>query len=180
MDRTQARREVSQDPLRRGARGEAETERVTAGQDALEGLLEGSRWAAMEREAQRKDLHWEADRQTRKDRVDPRLDRLVELNVEALGLKEGRRKAETLIGLLDRPKKGGLILTDARERWLVKPRSGPSRANGPTAELESRPLLVSRQTRRKGTVLTDLDRSKGSQEVFGKRWRPRRFRSQSC
>ena len=167
MDRTQARREVSQDPLRRGASEEAENERVTAGLDVIEGLLEGSRWAAMEREAQRKDLRWEADRQTRKDRVDPRLDRLVELNAEALGLKEGKRKVETLNGLLNRPKKGGLILTDARKRWLVKPRSGPSRANRLTAELESRSLLVSRRMRKKGTVLTDLDRFKGSQELFG-------------
>ena len=116
MDRTQARREVSQDPLRRGASEETETECVTDGLDAKEGLLRGGHWAAMEREAQRKDLQWEADRQTRTDRVDPRLDRLVELNAEALGLKEGKRKVETLNGLLNRPKKGGLILTDARKR----------------------------------------------------------------
>ena len=150
---------------------------MTAGLDATEGLLEGSRWAAMEREAQRKDLRWEADRQTRKDRVDPRLDRLVELNAEALGLKEGKRKVEMLNGLLDRPKKGGLILTDARERWLVKLRSSPSRANGPTAELESRPLLVSRWMREAGTFTTDLDRFKGSQELFGMQWRRRSSRS---
>ena len=167
MDRTQARREVSQDPLRRGASEEAENERVTDGLDVTEGLLEGSHWAAMEREAQRKDLHWEADRQTRTDRVDPRLDRLVELNVEALGLKEGRRKAETLNGLLNRPKKGGLILTDARNRWLVKPKSGPPRATRPTAELESRPLLVSRRMRKRGPFVVDLDRFRDSQELFG-------------
>ena len=91
----------------------------------------------------------------------------MELNAEALGLKEGKRKVETLNGLLNRPKKGGLILTDARERWLVKLRSSPSRANGPTAELESRPLLVSRWMREAGTFTTDLDRFKGSQELFG-------------
>ena len=101
----------------------------------------------------------------------------MELNAEALGLKEGKRKVETLNGLLNRPKKGGLILTDARKRWLVKPRSGPSRANGLTAELESRSLLVSRRMRKKGTVLTDLDRFKGSQELFGMQWRRRLSRS---
>ena len=179
MDRTQARREVSQDPLRRGASEEAENECVTAGLDVIEGLLEGSRWAAMEREAQRKDLLREADRQTRMDRVDPRLDRLVELNAEALGLKEGKRKVETLNGLLNRPKKGGLILTDARKRWLVKPKSGPSRAIGPTAELESRPLLVSRWMREEGMFTTDLDRFKGSQELFGMQWRWRSSRSRT-
>ena len=45
---------------------------MTDGLDAKEGLLSGGHWAAMEREAQRKDLLWEADRQTRMDRVDPR------------------------------------------------------------------------------------------------------------
>ena len=142
---------------------------MTDGLDAKEGLLSGGHWAAMEREAQRKDLLWEADRQTMMDRVDPRWDRLVELNAEARGPKKGKRKAGTLNGLLDRPMKGGLNLTDARKRRLVKPRSSPPRANRLTAELESRPLLVSRRMRKEGTVLADLDRSKGSQEVFGMR-----------
>ena len=128
---------------------------MTDGLGVKEGLRNGGHQAAVEREAQMEGLLREADRQTRTDRVDPRLDRLVELNVEALGLKEGRRMVETLIGLLDRPKKGGLILTDARKRWLVKPRSSPSRGNGPTAELESRPLLVSRRMKREGMASTD-------------------------
>ena len=93
----------------------------------------------------------------------------MELNAEARGPKKGRREAGMLKGLLNRPMKGGLDLTDARKRRLVEPMGSPPRAVRLTAELESRPLLVSRQTRRKGTVLTDLARSKGSQEVFGKR-----------
>ena len=101
--------------------------------------------------------------------MDPRWDRLEELDAEARGPKEGKRKAGTLKGLLNRPMKGGLNLTDARKRRLVEPMSSPPRAIRLTAELESRPLLVSRQTRRKGTVLTDLARSKVSQDVFGKR-----------
>ena len=101
----------------------------------------------------------------------PRWDRLEELNAEARGPKEGKRKAGTLKELLNRPKKGGLDLTDARKRRLVEPKSGPSRANRPTAEPERRPLrMTSRKTRAKGTVLTDRDRSTGSREVFGMRW----------
>ena len=83
----------------------------------------------------------------------------MELNAEARGPKKGRRKAETLKGLLNRPTKGGLDLKDARKRRLVEPRGSPPRAIRLTAELRSRPLLTSRRMRKKGTVLMDLDRS---------------------
>ena len=52
-DRTQARLEESQDPLRRGSREEAETELENAGLDAMERLRNGSHRVALEREAQR-------------------------------------------------------------------------------------------------------------------------------
>ena len=135
------------------------TERGNAGLDAMEGLLEGSHQMALERDAQMEDLLWEADRQTRIHRVDPRWEKLVELNAEARGPKKGKRKAGTLKGLLNRPMKGGLDLKDARKRRLVEPRGSPPRAIRLTAELVSRPQLMSRRMRKKGTVLTDLDRS---------------------
>ena len=136
----------------------------------MEGLRKGSHQVALEREAQRQDLLWEAERQTRVRRVDPRWDRLrrvdprwdrlVELNAEARGPKKGKRKAETLEGLLNRPKKGGLnLMKDARKRRLMEPRGSPPRAIRLTAELESRPLLMSRRMRKKGIISTDLDRS---------------------
>ena len=173
------------------------TERGNAGLDAMEGLLEGSHQMALERDAQMEDLLWEADRQIRIHRVDPRweklvelnaeargpmkgrrkaldVDRLVELNAEARRPMKGRRKAEVMEGLLNRPMKGGLnLMKDARKRRLVEPRGRPPRATRLTAELRSRPLLTSRWMRMKGPFSMDLDRSEDSQEVFGMRWMPR-------
>ena len=148
-------------------------ERKANGLDATEALRKGS-WTAKERGAQVTRLLREAERQTRMDRVDPRGQleeqmQLVEQNAEAQRSRKDRRKAGIQEGLLNRPMKGGLNLTDARKRRLVKPRSSPPRASRLTAELESRSLLVSRRMRKKGTVVTDLDRFKGSQEVFGMR-----------
>ena len=124
----------------------------------------------MEREAQMEGLLTEADRQTRTDRGTPRWCRFEELDAEARGPKEGKRKAGKSKKLLNCPKKGSLMnLTDARKRWLVRPMSGSPRAMVPTAVLKSRPLLVSRWMRRKGTVLMDLARFRDYQEVFGMR-----------
>ena len=68
----------------------------------------------------------------------------MELNAEARGPKKGRREAGTLKGLLNRPMKRGLDLTDARKRRLVDLRGSPPRANGLEAELEGRLLLEGR------------------------------------
>ena len=136
----------------------------------MEGLLSGGHWAALEREAQMEGLLREADRQTRTDRGSPRWDRLEELNAEARGPKEGKRKAGTLKKLSDSPTKGSLMnLENARKRRLVKPRSSPPRAERPTAVLESRPLLVSRRKEEEAVASTDRDRSRGSREPSGKR-----------
>ena len=103
--------------------------------------------------------------------VELNVDRLVEPDAEARGPKEGKRKAGTLKRLLDRPKKGGLnLMRDARKRRLMEPRGSPPRATRLTAEFANRPLLLSRRRRKKGTCMTDLDRSWVSQEVFGMRW----------
>ena len=72
-------------------------------------------------------------------------------------------------GLLNRPMKGGLDLTDARKRRLVEPMGSPPRANGLEAELKRRLLLVSRWKRRRRTTSMGLDRFRDSQDVFGMR-----------
>ena len=144
---------------------------MTDGLGGQEGLRSGGHQAAVEREAQMEGLLREADRQTRTDPgAAPRWDRLEELNAEARGPKEGKRKAGTLKKLLDCPTKGSLMnLENARKRRLVEPRSIPPRAKRPTAVLESRPLLVSRRKEEEAVASTDWDQSMGSQEVSAKR-----------
>ena len=93
----------------------------------------------------------------------------MEQNAEAQRSRKDKRKAGMLEGLLNRPMKGVMNLRDARKRRLVDLWDSPLVVDRLTAELESRSLLVSRRMRKKGTVLTDLDRFKGSQEVFGMR-----------
>ena len=80
---------------------------------------------------------------------------------------------------MSRPKKGSLEPGSARRRLLARPRGSLPKANRLMAEPEGRQRRrkKDRREKAKGTVLTDLDRFKGSQEVFGMRWRPRRFRS---
>ena len=117
------RKEESTDPLREAAHQGPEGEREAHGLDAIGELRIGS-WTVMERGAQVTGLLREAERQTRLDRVDPRgqleeQTQLVEQNAEAQRPRKGRRKAGTRIGLLTRPKKGGLDLMDARKRRLV-------------------------------------------------------------
>ena len=75
------------------------------------------------------------------------------------------------LDLLTHPTKGGLGLMSARKRLLVRPKGSPPRASRPMAEPEGRQLRKkNRREKAKGTVLTDLDRSTITQEVFGKRW----------
>ena len=138
----------------------------------MEGLLNGGHQAALEREAQRKDLLWEADRQTRTDRGSPRWDRLEELDAEAHWPRKGSREAlKKRKKLLTHPTKGDLGLMIARRRLLTRPEGSPPGANRLMAVPEGRQLRrKDRREKAERPVLTDLDRSTTTQEVFGKRW----------
>ena len=114
----------------------------------------------------------EADRQTQTDRVDPRWNRLEELNAEAYWPTKGSREArEKRMELSTHPTKGDLTLTTARRRLLTKPRGSPSGASRLMAVPEGRQLRKKdRKAKARRPILTDLDRSTDTQEVFGKRW----------
>ena len=95
----------------------------------------------------------------------------MEQNAEAHRPRKGRRKAGTKIGLLIRPRKGGLDLMDARKRRLVDLRGSPLRVDRLATELESRHSLESRtRKKRRRMTSTETVRWKDSQEVFGMRW----------
>ena len=177
-------KEESTDPLKDAAQEGPEGKREADGLDAMEVLRAGS-WTVTERGAQVMQLLREVERQTRMDRVDPRVqleeqDQLVEQNAEAQRSRKDRRKAGTQEGLLNRPRKGLMNLRDARRRRLVNLRDSPLLVDRPMAELKSRHRLRSgTRKRRKRTTLMRTVRWQDSQEVFGMQWRVGRSRSRS-
>ena len=73
--------------------------------------------------------------------------------------------------LLTHPTKGDLRLMIARRRLLTKPKGSPPGANRLMAVPEGRQLRKKdRRAKARRPILTDLDRSMVTQEVFGKRW----------
>ena len=73
--------------------------------------------------------------------------------------------------LLTHPTKGDLGLMIARRRLLTRPKGSPPGANRLMAVPEGRQLRKKdRRVKARRPILTDLDRSMVTQEVFGKRW----------
>ena len=87
-----------------------------------------------------------------------------------------KRKKE----LLTHPTKGDLGLMNARRRLLTRPKGSPPEASRLMAVPEGRQLRKKdRREKAKGPVLTDLDRSMVTLEVFGKRWLRAQFPSRN-
>ena len=137
------------------------------------GLPSGGRQQTRKRGDRLEELLREVTRQEVANRVDPRWDWLEELNAEAHWPRKGSREAlKKRKKLLTHPTKGDLRLMSARRRLLARPKGSPPRANRLMAEPEGRQLRQKdRREKARRTVLTGLDRSTTTQEVFGKRWR---------
>ena len=171
------RKEEPQDPRGGAAHFGPERKLEADGLDMMEVLRAGS-WTVTERGAQVMQLLREVERQTRMDRVDPRVqleeqNQLVEQIAEAQRSMKDRRKAGTQEGLLNRPRKGLMNLRDARRRRLDL-RDSPLLVDRPMAELKSRYRPWSgTPRRRRRTSSTGAVRRQDSQEVFGAQWRTR-------
>ena len=136
------------------------------------GMPSGGRQQTRKRGDRLEELLREVTRQEVVNRVDPRWDWLEELNAEAHWPRKGSREAlKKRKKLLTHPTKGDLGLMIARRRLLTRPEGSPPEANRLMAVPEGRQLRrKDRREKAKRPVLTDLDRSMVTQEVFGKRW----------
>ena len=146
---------------------------TTEGKVAMGGMPNGHRQGARKRGDQLEGLLREVDRQAVVDRAEPRWNRLEELDAEAHWPRKGSRKAlKKRMKLLTHPTKGDLRLVNARERPLTRPRGSPPEAIRLMAVPEGRQRRRKKDRREKAKdpLLTDLDRSRVTQEVFGKRW----------